>query len=61
MRWSADGLIAVTGASGRLGSRLAFRLAAEGAHQRLIVRDRSRVPRLSDGRPLPECLSLIHI
>lgn len=55
MRWSADGLIAVTGASGRLGSRLAFRLAAEGAHQRLIVRDRSRVPRLSDGRPLPEC------
>ncbi len=45
----------MTGATGRLGSRLAFRLAAEGAHQRLVVRDRSRVPRLSDGRPLPEC------
>ncbi|WP_407319993.1 SDR family oxidoreductase [Isoptericola halotolerans] len=55
MRWSADGLIAVTGASGRLGSRLAFRLAAEGAHQRLVLRDRSRVPRLGDGRLLPEC------
>lgn len=55
MRWSADGLIAVTGASGRLGSRLAFRLAAEGAHQRLVVRDRSQVPRLGDGRLLPEC------
>lgn len=55
MTWSADGLIAVTGASGRLGSRLAFRLAAEGAHQRLVVRDPERAPRLDDGRPLPEC------
>ncbi|GAA1981125.1 SDR family oxidoreductase [Isoptericola halotolerans] len=45
----------MTGASGRLGSRLAFRLAAEGAHQRLVVRDPTRVPRLGDGRPLPEC------
>ncbi|WP_402463925.1 SDR family oxidoreductase [Isoptericola aurantiacus] len=55
MTWSADGLIAVTGASGRLGSRLALRLAAEGAHQRLVVRDAARAPRLDDGRPLPEC------
>jgi NAD(P)H dehydrogenase (quinone) len=55
MRWSADGLVAVTGASGRLGSRLAFRLAAEGARQRLVVRDAARAPRLADGRPLPEC------
>lgn len=55
MRWSADGLIAVTGASGRLGSRLALRLAAEGARQRLVVRDPAGVPRLTDGRPLPEC------
>lgn len=54
-RWAADGLIAVTGASGRLGSRLAFRLAAEGARQRLVVRDPARAPRLSDGRALPEC------
>jgi len=54
-RWAADGLVAVTGASGRLGSRLAFRLAAEGARQRLIVRDPARAPRLSDGRALPEC------
>jgi NAD(P)H dehydrogenase (quinone) len=50
-----DDRIAVTGASGRLGARLAFRLAAEGAKQRLIVRDPSRAPRLGDGRPLPEC------
>jgi NAD(P)H dehydrogenase (quinone) len=54
VRWSADGLIAVTGASGRLGSRLAFRLAAAGARQRLIVRDAGRAPLLSDGRRLPE-------
>ncbi|WP_418275488.1 SDR family oxidoreductase [Isoptericola jiangsuensis] len=47
--------IAVTGASGQLGTRLAFRLAAEGAHQRLVLRDPSRAPGLGDGRPLPEC------
>jgi NAD(P)H dehydrogenase (quinone) len=34
-----DGIIAVTGASGHVGSRLAARLAARGARQRLIVRD----------------------
>lgn len=49
-----DGLIAVTGAGGRLGARLAFRLAAEGARQRLVVGHPSREPRLTDGRPLPE-------
>ncbi|MBD5784584.1 SDR family oxidoreductase [Cellulosimicrobium terreum] len=48
------GRIAVTGASGLLGSKLAFRLAAEGAQQRLVVRDASRVPVLPDGDPLPE-------
>lgn len=55
VRWSADGLVAVTGASGRLGSRLAFRLAAEGARQRLVVRDPAQAPHLADGRRLPEC------
>ena len=39
-------LIAVTGATGQLGGRLAVRLAAEGARQRLIVRDPSRAPTL---------------
>ena len=39
-------LIAVTGATGQLGSRLAFRLAAEGAAQRMIVRDPARAPAL---------------
>jgi NAD(P)H dehydrogenase (quinone) len=53
-RWSADGVVAVTGASGRLGSRLAFRLAAEGARQRLVTRSPASAPKLDDGRPLPE-------
>lgn len=39
-------LIAVAGASGELGSRVAHRLADRGAEQRLIVRDAGRAPRL---------------
>lgn len=39
-----DDLIVVTGASGRVGRRLAVRLAAEGAHQRLVVRSPDRAP-----------------
>ncbi|WP_353706983.1 SDR family oxidoreductase [Cellulosimicrobium sp. ES-005] len=50
---AGSGRIAVTGASGLLGSKLAFRLAAEGATQRLVVRDAARAPRLGDD-PLPE-------
>jgi uncharacterized protein YbjT (DUF2867 family) len=41
-----DELIVVTGASGRVGRRLAVRLAAEGAHQRLVVRAPDRAPEL---------------
>jgi uncharacterized protein YbjT (DUF2867 family) len=41
-----DDLIVVTGASGRIGRRLAVRLAAEGAHQRLVVRSPDRAPAL---------------
>ncbi len=41
-----DDLIVVTGASGRIGRRLAARLAAEGAHQRLVVRSPDRAPAL---------------
>jgi len=41
-----DDLIVVTGASGRIGRRLATRLAAEGAHQRLVVRSPDRAPTL---------------
>ncbi|GEL47859.1 NAD(P)H-binding protein [Cellulomonas hominis] len=41
-----DELIVVTGASGRIGRRLAVRLAAEGAHQRLVVRSADRAPAL---------------
>ncbi len=40
-------LIATTGSTGRLGGRVATRLAAAGARQRLIVRDPSRAPELS--------------
>jgi NAD(P)H dehydrogenase (quinone) len=38
--------IAVTGATGRLGGRVARRLATAGVRQRLLVRDPSRAPRL---------------
>jgi NAD(P)H dehydrogenase (quinone) len=40
------GLIVVSGATGRLGGRVARRLAAAGVPQRLIVRDPGRAPRL---------------
>jgi NAD(P)H dehydrogenase (quinone) len=50
---AGSGRVAVTGASGLLGSKLAFRLAAEGAPQRLVVRDAARAPSLGDD-PLPE-------
>lgn len=38
--------IAVTGATGRLGGRIARRLADAGVTQRLLVRDPARAPRL---------------
>lgn len=41
-------LIAVTGASGAVGSRVVARLAAAGARQRLVVRDPARAPRVTD-------------
>ena len=43
---SSAPLIAVSGASGRLGSKVAQRLSARGVPQRLLVRDLARVPRL---------------
>ncbi len=39
--------IAVTGATGRIGGRVARRLAAAGVPQRLVVRDPSRAPELA--------------
>jgi NAD(P)H dehydrogenase (quinone) len=39
-------VIGVTGATGRLGGRVARRLAEAGTEQRLIVRDPARAPRL---------------
>ncbi len=39
-------MIAVTGATGALGGRVAARLAELGAEQRLVVRDPARAPRL---------------
>jgi uncharacterized protein YbjT (DUF2867 family) len=38
------GLIAVTGATGKIGGRVALSLAADGADLRLVVRDPTRVP-----------------
>ncbi|HET9186535.1 MAG TPA: SDR family oxidoreductase [Acidothermaceae bacterium] len=40
--------IAVTGATGRLGGRVANRLAAAGVEQRLVVRDPRRAPRVDN-------------
>lgn len=39
-------LIGITGSTGRLGGRVARRLAAAGARQRLLVRDLTRAPEL---------------
>src|SRR5829696_8519237 len=50
---SADGLIAVTGATGGLGGRVARRLAGRGVAQRLVVRDAARAPEL-DGAEVAE-------
>jgi len=43
---STDGLIAVTGATGGLGGRVARRLAGRGVAQRVVVRDPARAPEL---------------
>ena len=42
----ADELIAISAATGGMGGRVAARLAAAGAHQRLVVRDAARAPEL---------------
>lgn len=42
--------VAVTGGTGRLGGRVAQRLAGAGVPQRLLVRDPSRAPRLPGAR-----------
>ena len=39
-------MIALTGATGELGSRVAARLAPAGADVRLVVRDAARAPAL---------------
>jgi NAD(P)H dehydrogenase (quinone) len=72
-RSAGTGLIAVTGATGALGGRVAARLAAAGhAPIRLLVRDASRAPRVpdaeivehpggySDGRGLVAALQGVH-
>jgi len=42
----ADGLVAVTGATGAVGGRVAELLAARGIAQRLVLRDPARAPQL---------------
>ncbi|MBL0886682.1 NAD(P)H-binding protein [Myceligenerans indicum] len=50
----AGGTVVLAGAGGTIGTQLAFRLAAEGTQQRLVVPDQARAPRLPDGAPLPD-------
>jgi uncharacterized protein YbjT (DUF2867 family) len=45
--------IAVTGATGKLGGRIARRLADAGIAQRLVVRDPARAPDLPGAKPVP--------
>ena len=45
--------IAVTGSTGRLGGRIARRLAAAGVPQRLLVRDPARAPQLPGAVAVP--------
>lgn len=45
---SSTPTVAVTGATGRLGGRVARLLAGAGVHQRLLVRDPARAPQLPD-------------
>lgn len=49
-RTEITSLIGVTGATGRLGGRVARRLDDAGVSQRLLVRDLARAPRLSRAR-----------
>lgn len=42
----SDELIAITGATGGVGSRVAARLAAKGGRERLIVKDPARAPEI---------------
>lgn len=48
-----DTTFAVTGSTGRLGGRVARRLAAEGAAQTLLARDPARAPRLPGATVVP--------
>ncbi|MBM7809913.1 SDR family oxidoreductase [Saccharothrix algeriensis] len=48
-----DATTAVTGATGRLGGRVARRLAAAGVPQRLVVRDPARAPELPGASAVP--------
>jgi uncharacterized protein YbjT (DUF2867 family) len=45
--------LAITGATGRLGGRIARRIASAGASQRLVVRDPRRAPDLPGATAVP--------
>ncbi|CCH31716.1 SDR family oxidoreductase [Actinosynnema sp. NPDC047251] len=49
----SDAPVAVTGATGRLGGRVACRLAEAGVPQRLLLRDPARAPELPGATAVP--------
>ncbi|GAA1864157.1 hypothetical protein GCM10009751_22750 [Myceligenerans crystallogenes] len=49
----------LAGAGGAVGAQLAFRLAAEGTEQRMIVPGRGQEPSLPDGSPLPDSETIV--
>jgi uncharacterized protein YbjT (DUF2867 family) len=50
---SSVGFVAVTGATGAVGGRVARLLAARGVRQRLVVRDPARAPQLPGAEVVP--------
>ncbi len=53
----SGGIVAVTGATGRLGGRVARRLSDRGVAARLVVRDPARAPRLPHTHAAPAAYS----
>ena len=53
-------MLAVTGSTGRLGAKVAARLAKLGVEQRLIVRDPGRAPKLPGAGVAQACITAVN-